>query len=195
MRCACLRACRSEPQMPQASDLTSTCPRPVWVRASVDDDLAVPENRCAHRRLLPVVLFSLSTENRRASAMASPAAGICVRRSATARRNGQQLRPPHPLAMGGVESAGDDEGGAGDRPDVGHFAENQEAEDADPQQLRVGKRRQHRRIGIAERQHHDPLPRRRRHADEDAEGNLVPARRHPDERHQRGEHATPAIDE
>src|SRR5712671_3233740 len=28
MRWACLRACRSEPQMPQASDLTSTMPAP-----------------------------------------------------------------------------------------------------------------------------------------------------------------------
>jgi len=54
------------------------------------------------------------------------------------------------LAMGRIEPAGDDETSAGHGPDIRDLAEYQEAENADPQQLRIRKRRQHRGIGIAE---------------------------------------------
>jgi len=59
--------------------------------------------------------------------------------------------------MGSVEPAGDDEDRAGHGPDVGYLAEDQEAEDADPEQLSILKRREHGGIGVAESEHDDPL--------------------------------------
>ena len=40
MRWACLRACRSEPQMPQASVLTSTCPAAGFGSGSVSTTIS-----------------------------------------------------------------------------------------------------------------------------------------------------------
>src|ERR1700722_8135512 len=77
-----------------------------------------------------------------------------VRRQLAAQRH--QLQAPDPLAMRRIEAAGDDEYRAGHGPDIRQFAENQEAENRDPQQLGVGKRRQHGSVGIAEGQHDDP---------------------------------------
>src|SRR6185369_3428006 len=60
----------------------------------------------------------------------------CVGRRLAGQR--QKLRAPDTLAMRGVETAGDDEGGAGHGPDIGDLAEHHEAENADPDQLGVG---------------------------------------------------------
>ena len=51
MRWACLAACRSEPQMPQASVLTSTWPDARHrLGHRVDDDVAVAKDRGLHGR-------------------------------------------------------------------------------------------------------------------------------------------------
>ena len=97
--------------------------------------------------------------------------------------------------MGCVKPAGDDEGSAGHGKGIGDFAEDQETKDADPQKLRVGKRCEHGSVGVTKRQHHDPLARSGGDADEDAQGDVVPARRHRDRRHQGGEKEGPTIDE
>ena len=59
--------------------------------------------------------------------------------------------------MGDVEAAGDDEGRAGDGEDIGDLAEDEVPENADPEQLRIGERRQHGGIAVAIGQHDDPL--------------------------------------
>src|SRR5664279_1038793 len=60
-----------------------------------------------------------------------------------------EFQPAHPFTMRRVEAAGDDEDRADHGPDVGQFAEDEKAENADPQQLGVLERRQYRGIGIA----------------------------------------------
>ena len=64
MRWECLAACRSEPQMPQASTFTSTWSvRRLGLGHGVDDDVAAAEDRCLHV-LLP--LNALRTARRSA---------------------------------------------------------------------------------------------------------------------------------
>src|SRR4030081_3193051 len=113
-------------------------------------------------------------------------------RSGVGRRLGRQrqkLTPPDTLAVRGVETAGDDEYSAGHGPDIRQFAEDQEAEDTDPQQLSIRKRREHGGVGVTEGEHDDPLSRGRRNTDENTEQNIVPARGNPDERNQRRDNA------
>src|SRR3982074_3585166 len=91
----------------------------------------------------------------------SQSAGHSSGRSGVGRRlsrQRQKLRPPDTLAVRGVETAGDNEYGAGHGPDVRHFAEDEEAEDADPQQLRIRKWCEHGGVGITEGEPDDPLP-------------------------------------
>src|SRR5690349_3354091 len=54
----------------------------------------------------------------------------------------QQLRAAHALAVRGVETARHDKAGADHGPSVRNFTEDEEAEQADPQQLGVGERRE-----------------------------------------------------
>lgn len=77
--------------------------------------------------------------------------------------------------------------GARDGPNIRQLAEDEEAQNADPQQLRVGERRQHRGIAITIGEHDDPLADRRSNADEDAEPDGAPGRRDPDEWHHDGQ--------
>ena len=50
--------------------------------------------------------------------------------------------------MRGVETAGDDEDSAAHGPDIRHLAEDHEAEDTDPDELGVRKRREHGSVGV-----------------------------------------------
>src|ERR1700716_4007223 len=53
MRWACLRACRSEPQIPQASVLTSTCPAAGLGSGSVSTTISPFLKMAARKRNLP----------------------------------------------------------------------------------------------------------------------------------------------
>src|ERR1700687_2824360 len=70
----------------------------------------------------------------------------------------RKLRPPDTLAVRGIETAGDDEYSAGHGPDIRQFAEDHEAEDADPQELGVRERRQHGGVRVTKSEHNAPLP-------------------------------------
>src|SRR5260370_30964201 len=85
----------------------------------------------------------------------------------------QKLRPPDTLAVCGIKTAGDDEDSTGDGPDIRQFAEDQEAEDADAEELGVRKRCKHGGIGITKSHHDDPLSPRRRNTDENSEQNIL----------------------
>ena len=81
----------------------------------------------------------------------------------------EQLRPPHPLAMGGVEPAPTMNAAPTTVQTSGSSPNTRKPRMLTQNELGVGERREHRGVGIAERQHHDPLARGREHADQDAE--------------------------
>src|SRR5450631_3282814 len=105
MRWACLRACRSEPQIPQASVLTSTCPADGFGSGSVSATIS-PFLKMAARKLKSssrhVIVTSHTTEGyvTHDAPPASVSAGDFVySRSGVGRRlarQRQELRPPHP---------------------------------------------------------------------------------------------------
>src|SRR5690242_18859784 len=131
MRWACLRACRSEPQMPQARVLTRTCPAAGFGSGQLSATIW-PLRKMAARiadyssRFCPQVCHSRTGKESRKVRSG-------VGRGLTDRL--KQLRTPHPLAMGGVKTARHDEAGADDGPAVGDLPEHEEAEQADPEQL------------------------------------------------------------
>src|SRR6185312_6925833 len=118
MRWACLRACKSEPQMPQASVFTSACPAAGSGAGMVSTTIS-PFLKMAARMRLPLVLWHRDNgTNERIRQLSGVWRGLAFER--------QELRPSHTLAVRGVEPAGDDECGTDDRPGIGHFAEDQE---------------------------------------------------------------------
>src|ERR1043166_9143642 len=124
------------------------------MKTSISSDRSNGGNNTA-RWSVAVSLIRLSASDRFSR---EPYAGASSREMAlrVRRRLGldRRLQPAHALAVRGVEAAADDHRGAGDGPEIRDLAEHEEAEHADPHQLSIGKRRQHRGIGVAERQHH-----------------------------------------
>src|SRR6202453_3025827 len=167
--------------MPQASVLTSTAPAPGFGSGSVSTTIS-PFLKMAARIGVLLVVVGLF----KAFPGESQPFTRCWKQEDNIDRDGSgvrgrlgldwKLRSARPLAMRGVEAARNDERGADHGPDVRHFTEDKEAEDADPQQLAVRKRREHRGAGIPKSQHHDPLPGRRCHPDQESEQDIVPTR-------------------
>src|SRR4051794_40286196 len=82
--------------------------RGFWLGQGIDDDLAVPENGCAHASSRG--LFSLIAQRITRSSAQRPCWDKIARTSGVRRGlafNLQQLRSAHALAMGGVKTGGD----------------------------------------------------------------------------------------
>ena len=87
-----------------------------------------------------------------------------------------------------IKPAGNNHRRPGNRPYIGHFAEHRQAEQRHPHQLAICERCQHRCVRVTKRQHHNPVPGRRRDADAGTDRDLLPSRRDPHQRHDRAQH-------
>src|SRR4051812_5688666 len=116
------------------------------MKPSISSDRSSGDSRIA-RWAVAVSLIRLSASD---NVSRAPYAGASQREMAlrVRRRLGLDRRPQpaDALAMRGIEPAADDHRGAGDGPDIRDLAEYEKAQHADPDQLSVGKRRQHRGV-------------------------------------------------
>ena len=114
----------------------------------------------------------------RDQAVAEQKSALCTNLLRKSRRHPDRL-----LAMGGVEATGDDHCGSDQGPAIRHIAEDHIAQQPGPDELAVGKWRQHGGTRLLESQHNEPLRDSRGSPRDKPEPYLTPSRHYPREWH------------